>query len=227
MLIKNWMSRPVITISPRAGMQMAREIMEKNKIRSLPVVQKDRVIGLLTDRDIKRASASDATSLDVYELSYLLQGIKVEQIMSADPVTIEYDHTLSEAADLFFKDKIAALPVMAGEDELVGMLCPSDVARALLSFTSFSQRGLELGIRIADQPGATMALVDAVRDAGGRLASLIVTDSQTSPGMREVYLHAYRLPPDHVAGLAEILKQKGTLVYLVDHVRDERRIFSA
>jgi len=227
MLIKNWMSRPVVTVSARASMQMARDLMEKHKIRSLPVVQQDKVIGLLTDRDVKRASASDATSLDVYELSYLLQGIKVEQIMSADPVTIEYDHTLSEAADLFFKDKIEALPVMAGKDALVGILCPSDVARALLSITSFSQRGIELGIRIADKPGATMALVDVVRNAGGRLASLIVTDSKSDQGIREVYIHTYGLAPDGLAGLVEELKQRGTLVYVVDHIRDERKIFSA
>ena len=119
MLIKNWMSRPVITISARASMQMARDLMDKHKIRSLPVVRQDKVIGLLTDRDVKRASASDATSLDVYELSYLLQSIKVEQIMSTDPVTIEYDHTLSEAADLFFKDKIEALPVMTGSIPII------------------------------------------------------------------------------------------------------------
>jgi acetoin utilization protein AcuB len=227
MLIKNWMSRPVVTVSAGASMQMARDLMEKHKIRSLPVVRQDKVIGLLTDRDIKRASASDATSLDVYELRYLLQSIKVEKIMSPDPVTIEYDHTLSEAADLFFKDKIEALPVMAGQDELVGILCPSDVARALLAITSFSQRGIELGIRIADQPGATMALVDLVRNAGGRLASLIVTDSKSNQGMREVYIHTYRLAPDSLAGLVEELKQRGTLVYLVDHIRDERKIFSA
>lgn len=226
MLIKNWMSRPVVTVSARASMQMARDLMEKHKIRSLPVVRQDKVIGLLTDRDIKRASASDATSLDVYELSYLLQNIKVEQIMSPDPVTIEYDHTLSEAADLFFKDKIEALPVMAGKDELVGILCPSDVARALLAITSFSQRGVELGIRIADQPGATIALVDVVRNAGGRLASLIVTDSKSNQGMREVYIHTYRLAPDRLADLVEELKQRGTLVYLVDHIRDEHKIFN-
>ncbi len=227
MLIKNWMSRPVITISGRASMQMAGDLMEKHKIRSLPVVRQDKVIGLLTDRDIKRASASDATSLDVYELAYLLQGIKVEQIMSPDPVTIEYDHTLCEAADLFFNDKLQALPITAGQDELVGILCPSDVARALLTLTSFSQRGVELGIRIADQPGATMALVDVVRNAGGRLASLIVTDSKSNQGMRKVYIHTYGLAPARLAGLAEELKQRGTLVYLVDHINNERRIFSA
>jgi len=208
-------------------MQMARDLMEKHKIRSLPVLRQDKVVGLLTDRDIKRASASDATSLDVYELAYLLQGIKVEQIMSPDPVMIEYDHTLCEAADLFSKDKLEALPVTAGQDELVGILCPSDVARALLTITAFSQRGVELGIRIADHPGATMALVDVVRNAGGRLASLIVTDSKTNQGMREIYIHTYSLGPDRLAGLVEELKQRGTLVYLVDHVNNERRIFSA
>ena len=226
MLVKNWMSRPVITVSPRASMQMARDLMEKHKIRTLPVVRDDKLVGLLTDRDIKRASASDATSLDAYELAFMLQGVKVEQIMSADPETIDYDHTLSEAADLFLKSKLEAIPVMAAGDELVGILCPSDVARALLRITSFSQHGVELGIRIPDRPGTTMELVDAVRNAGGRLASLIVTDSKADVDIREIYLHVYRIEPNRQAGFLEALKQKGTLVYLVDHVKNERVIFS-
>lgn len=226
MLIKHWMSRPVITISDKASMQMARDLMEKHNIRSLPVVRQDKVIGLLTDRDLKRASASDATSLAVYELSYLLQSVKVQQIMSPDPVTIEYDHTLSEASDLFFKDKLEALPVMAGRDELVGILCPSDVSRAMLAITSFNQRGIELGIRVADQPGAVMALVDVVRKAGGRLASLIVTDRKIGQGLRDVYIHTYSLASEKSADLVEELKQNGTLVYLVDHINNDRRIFN-
>jgi acetoin utilization protein AcuB len=226
MLVKNWMSRPVVSVSARASMQMAKDLMDKHQIRSLPVLQQDELVGLLTDRDVKRASASDATSLDAYELAFLLQGVKVEQIMSPKPPTIEFDQTLSEAADIFLKDKLQALPVMAGQDELVGILCPSDVTRALLTITSFSQRGVELGIRIADQPGAAMGLVDVVRSAGGRLASLIVTDSKSDPGMRDIYIHTYRLAQDRLAGLVEELRKHGTLIYLVDHITDDRRIFS-
>ena len=72
-----------------------------------------------------------------------------------------------------------------------------------------------------------MALVDVVRNAGGRLASLIVTDCKTGQGMREVYIHTYGLAQTRLAGLVEELKQRGTLIYLVDHVNNDRRIFSA
>lgn len=227
MLVKNWMSRPVITINPRASMQMAGDLMQKHHVRSLPVIAQDKLIGLLTDRDIKRASASDATSLDAYELAFLLQGVKVEEIMSTRNITIAYDSTLSEAADLFFKDKLEAIPVMVGKKELVGILCPSDVARAFLTMTSYYRRGLEAGLRISDQAGVAMGLVDAVRKAGGRLASLIVTQSKMGIDFREVYLHVYDLKPHQQKQLVEELKQKGTLVYLVDHFNAERSVFSA
>lgn len=227
MLVKNWMSRPVITINPRASMQMARDLMQKHHIRSLPVLAQDKLIGLLTDRDIKRASASDATSLDAYELAFMLQGVKVEEIMSTRNITIEYDSTLSEAADLFFKDKLEAIPVMVDQTELVGILCPSDVARAFLTMTSFYQRGIEAGLRITGQAGEVMGLVDAIRKAGGRLASLIVTQSRMGMDFREVYLHIYDVNSHQQKQLIEELKQKGTLVYLADHYNAERSIFSA
>ena len=108
MLIQNWMSRPVMTIDSGASMPMARDLLKKHNVHCLPVVKKNKLVGILTDSDLKRASASDATSLDVYELAYLLQKIKVEQIMTADPVTIALDHTLAEAADVFLKNNVYA-----------------------------------------------------------------------------------------------------------------------
>jgi acetoin utilization protein AcuB len=193
MLVKNWMSRPVVTISPTASMQMARDMMDRNNIRALPVVEKESLVGLLTDRDLKRAEASDATSLDTHELKYLLQKVQVAKIMTPNPVTLSFDATLSEAAELFLENKAEAAPVMAGGDQLVGVLTRTDLERAILKLTSFGRRGVQFGIRVTDTPGAVMDVVAIVRDARARLASLITSDASESPGSRDAFVHIYNV----------------------------------
>ena len=86
MLVKNWMRKPVLTISPKDNMYKARELMNQNNIRTLPVVEDNLLVGLLTDRNLKQAEASNATSLDVFELRYLLAKIEVANIMTKDPM---------------------------------------------------------------------------------------------------------------------------------------------
>ena len=100
MLIRYWMNKPAITVEKKDSMQRAATLMKENHIRLLPVVDKSKLCGILSDRDLKRASASDATSLDVRELLYLISKIKVADIMTRDVVTVHQDWTVEEAADL-------------------------------------------------------------------------------------------------------------------------------
>lgn len=225
MLVKNWMSRPVVTVPPTASMQMARDLMNRHSIGALPVVRDDKLVGLLTDRALRKAEASDATTLATYELSYILQKVEVSKLMQSNPVTIEFDNTLSEAADLFLEHDLDAVPVMAAKDQLMGILTRSDLSRAFLKLTSFGRRGIQFGIRLSDTPGAVMEIIGTVRDAGARLASLITTDSQSGKDMREAYLHIYQVNRDKLPDLLGELRRKGTLLYLVDLKTNHRQLF--
>lgn len=227
MLIQNWMSRPVITIDAGASMPMARDLLKKHNIHCLPVLKKDKLAGILTDSDLKRASASDATSLDVYELAYLLQKIKVGQIMTANPLTIPLDNTLAEAADVFLKNNVSALPVMKGTDKMVGIITPSDISRAFLCLTASGRPGIQLGVQVQDQPGIVMSIMDTIREAGGRIGSLISVDSFAPEGYREVYIKIYSLDRRQLANLVPQIRSKGTLLYVVDHRENSREIFAA
>ena len=227
MLIQNWMSRPVMTIDSGASMPMARDLLKKHNIHCLPVMKKNKLAGILTDSDLKRASASDATSLDVYELAYLLQKIKVEQIMTPNPVTIALDHTLAEAADIFLKNNVSALPVMKGTDHMVGIITPSDISRAFLCLTASGRPGIQMGIQVQDQPGIVMSIMDAIREAGGRIGSLISIDSFAPEGYREVYIKIYSFDRRKLAALIPQIRSKGTLLYIVDHKENSREIFAA
>src|SRR5210317_259382 len=98
MLVSNWMSKDVITIDVNDSMHDAIKLMKQNDIRMLPVVKKGKLVGIVTDRDLKRASASDATTLDVHELLYLVSKIKVGNIMTKDPITVPQNFTVEKTA---------------------------------------------------------------------------------------------------------------------------------
>lgn len=226
MLIKNWMSRPVVTTTPKASLQMARDLMDQNDIRALPVVDGEKLIGLVTDRGLKRAEASDATSLDTYELGYLLQKVEVSTIMLKSPPALSFDNTLLEAAELFLEHRLEAVPVMAGEDQLVGVLTRTDLERAFIKMTASGRKGVQFGIRVSDRPGLIMEIVEVVRNMRARLASLITTDVSEDDGEREAYLHIYQLNREALPELKERLGRLGTLLYWVDLRTGERKLLN-
>ena len=225
MLVNQWMSRPPLTITPKDNMLTARAMMDQYNVRALPVVKDNKLIGLLTDRDLKRAEASDASTLDVYELSYLLERVEVASIMTRDPMTLPIDATLSEAASIFLEHKLEAAPVMVEKKQLVGMITRTDIERAFLTLTAFGRRGVQFGIRIDDTPGAVMDILTIVNNSGARLASLMTTNGSSTRNKREVYVHMYEVNRDQLPDLAEELGLKGTLLYVVDLKTGERRMF--
>ena len=96
MLVKGWMTSDVLTIDEDTSMMKASEIMRENNIRRLPVMHKGKLVGIVTDRDIKEASPSKATTLDVHELYYLLSELKIKDIMSTHVFTISPEEDRGE-----------------------------------------------------------------------------------------------------------------------------------
>ncbi|MFO7715117.1 CBS domain-containing protein, partial [Desulfosarcina sp.] len=140
MLIRYWMSTPVITVEKKDSMQQAGILMKENHIRLLPVVHKGGLCGILSDRDLKRASASDATSLDIHELLYLVSKIKVADIMTREVVTVHRDCTVEEAADLMLDRKISSPPVVDDQGQLCGVITTIDLFKATLYITGLKKR---------------------------------------------------------------------------------------
>jgi acetoin utilization protein AcuB len=216
----------VLTISPKDNMYKARELMNQNNIRTLPVVEDNLLVGLLTDRNLKQAEASNATSLDVFELRYLLVKIEVANIMTKDPISIPCDTTLSEAAEILLEHKLDAVPVMSGKKQLEGILTSSDVKRAILTLTAIGRRGIQIGMRLSDSPGALMQILDVIHDMGARLASLITVDCFDQDHQRKAYFHIYSVNREKLMDLTAALYGKGTLLYMVDLKNGERHIFN-
>ena len=226
MLVKDWMSKPVITITPDDPMSQAIELMKRHKIRCLPVLKNDLLVGIVTDRDVKRASPSDATSLEVHEMNYLLSKEKIKTLMKSEPITIPYDGTLDEAAYLLMEHRISSLPVVAGKDELVGILTHTDILKAFISLTSYPGRGLQFGMLIEDKLGAISSAAKEVWDEGGRIANILSTTDRTPFGYRRLYIRAYGIEPQRKNRLKQSLLKRGCVYYVIDQEKNQRELIS-
>jgi len=131
-LVKDWMTPDVLTITPETTLPAAHRLMTENGIRRLPVIDKDRLIGIVTRGDVRGAEPSTASSLSIWELNYLISHLKIDQIMTPHPVTTSADATIGEAAQLMLEKKISGLPVVDGGGKLAGIITESDIFRLVV-----------------------------------------------------------------------------------------------
>ena len=130
--VKAWMTRDPIVAAPTTSIKAAWKLMQDRRIRHLPVVDAGRLVGIVTDRDLRRVLPSPATSLEIHELNYLLDKITLAEVMTKDVITTTPFTQVHDAARTLLRNRIGALPVLEG-GELVGIISQTDVLEALIS----------------------------------------------------------------------------------------------
>jgi len=225
MLVKDWMSKDVITLDENDSMQKAIKLLKEHDIRMLPVMKKGKLVGIVTDRDLKRASASDATTLEIHELIYILSRIKVKEIMTENPITVPFDHTVEETAEILLANKISGAPVVDHEGKILGTITQADIFRALVSLTGLSKRGISFSFMVEDRSGSIKEVTDIIRTYGGRMASILSSYERIPKGYRRVYVRMYNIDRSRLPQLKEELKAKTTLLYMVDHRENVREVY--
>ena len=141
-LVRDWMTPDVVTITPDTTLPEAHRLMTDNQIRRLPVMEDKQLVGIVTRGDVRGAAASDATSLSIWELQYLIAKIKVKEIMTPDPITISQDSTISQASQVMLDYKISGLPVVDSDGKLVGIITESDIFRIVFQEWKEQPEGL-------------------------------------------------------------------------------------
>ena len=131
LLVNDWMIAKPTTVAPSTPMLEAERIMRQEGFRHLPVVEGDVLVGIISDRDLKEAEASDATSLSVFELNYLLSRLTVADVMTREVITVGPNTRVDQAARIMLGAKISCLPVVDG-DRVIGMITLTDLMHALL-----------------------------------------------------------------------------------------------
>ena len=132
-LVRDWMTREVITISPETSLAQAHKLMQEKHIRRLPVMDHDRIVGIVTLGDVRGAEPSRASSLSIWEMNDLLAKLEVVEIMSRGPITIGQNASIGEAARIMLDKKFSGLPVVDEAGRLVGIITESDIFRLVAS----------------------------------------------------------------------------------------------
>jgi len=187
MYVSDWMTAKVITLEPDAYLSDALLLMKEKNIKHLPVVKAGRLKGIISDRDIKEYTPSKATSLDIYELHYLLAKTKIKEIMTTKVVTTSPDTPVEEAAMLMLDKNIGCLPVLDGS-EVSGIISDKDIYRALVDITGVRHGGHRVCVTIEDRAGSIREVADIIRKHGFRLQGILTSYEGVKDGYRRVVI---------------------------------------
>ena len=172
MLVGERMSSPVITIHLEMPMQDALNLMHQEHVRRFPVVNKrGNLVGIVSERDLLHASPSDATSLSIWEINYLLSKIIVKDIMTRDVITICEDTPLEDAARIMADNKIGGLPILR-EGTLVGIITETDLFKIFLELLGAREQGVRVAALVPNVPGELAQLTEAVFNIGGNIVAM-------------------------------------------------------
>lgn len=161
MAVKDFMTRKVVYISPDTTIAHAADIMRDQKLHRLPVIENDKLVGLVTEGTIAEASPSKATSLSIYEMNYLLNKTKVKDVMIHDVITVSKYASLEDATYLMLKNKIGILPVVDNE-QVYGVITDRDIFKAFLEVSGYGEEGVRLRFVTEDKVGVLAKIVTLI-----------------------------------------------------------------
>lgn len=164
--VNSYMSKDLVTIEAGTKILDALDLMKKHNIHRLPVVEGDRMIGLVTEGIISRNTPSTMTSLDMREVTYLLNRTSANDIMEKNVITINKEALLEEAAVNMRKNAIGVLPVVEGDNKLVGIITEKDIMDAFVDVLGFYTPGVRLVINVPeDRKGVLEEITDFFAEA--------------------------------------------------------------
>jgi acetoin utilization protein AcuB len=211
MPVKDWMSRDLVTIDVDTSIMKASRVMKQNEIQHLPVLSQGRLAGIVSDRDLKEATPSKATTLDIHEMYHLLDTIAVKTLMSKKLFTIAPGDTVEKAAAVMLKNHVSALPVVDAQGTLAGIITKGDIFRSFVSISGIYQGPLAMGLELPDQPGYIKQVTDVIREQGGRIASIMTRYEGAPEGFKRVYIRAKEVKDEKA--LRKELESKHKILY--------------
>ena len=211
MPVQDWMSKDLVAIDEDTSIMKASKIMKQNKIQHVPVLRKGRLVGIVSDRDLKEATPSKATALDIHEMYYLLDTISVKSLMPKKLYMITPGETVEKAAAVMLKHHVSALPVVDAKGALAGIITKGDIFRAFVSISGIYQGPLAMGLELPDQPGSIKQVTDVIRVHGGRIASIMTRYEGAPEGFKSVYIRAKQVKDEKA--LRKELEGKHKVVY--------------
>lgn len=210
MFVSNRMTPNPITITSSTTIVDATYLMRKHKFRRLPVVDNGKLVGIITDRDLREISPSAATSLSIFEINYLLAKMQVKDMMKKQLVTVRADATIEEAALLMYNHRIGGLVVVDDQDKVVGIITETDIFKCFVDLMGLPQGKTRITLDVADKVGALHEITAVFTELGINIGSMIC--HAMSDSKAELVIRA---DVNDIDELSARLREKG---YPVQHV---------
>jgi acetoin utilization protein AcuB len=187
MYVSDWMTKKVLTVGPDDYLSDALTLSREQEIKHIPVVKNGKLKGIISDRDIREFSPSKATSLDIYELHYLLARTRIKELMKTRVVTTTADTPVEEAAMVMLDKSIGCLPVIE-QGALAGIISDKDIYRALVDITGVRHGGNRVCLTVEDRPGSVREVADIIRKHGFHLQGILTSYEGVKEGSRKVVI---------------------------------------
>lgn len=210
MLVSEMMATNLATVTEEDSLNKAFQVLYERRHKVLPVVREGKLCGLLTERLLAEVRPSKATSLNVYEINYLMSRTKVKDIMRKDVFSVVPDAVIEEAAFIMYSNDIGSLPVVNEDNTLVGIVTQTDIFKALVVLLGANHKGTRIAVDVPDDVGVMANITRMLADAGININSI---SSYVKPDKRhEVVL---KLETSNPADIPEKLAQAGYRVTTV------------
>ena len=187
MPVKDFMTKKVVYISPDTTVARAADLMRDQGLRRLPVIENDKLVGLVTEGTMAEASPSKATSLSIYEMNYLLNKTKIRDVMIRDVFTVSPYARLEDAIYIMMKHRVGVLPVVE-HGQVYGIITDKDVFKAFLEVSGYGEEGIRVVILSDDSIGTLAKIVDIISKADLNIKRTVVATRDSGKVVIEIQI---------------------------------------
>lgn len=217
MLIRHWMQTKVVSVKPETSLLRCKSLIREHNIAQLPVVDNDnRVIGIISNTDIKEFSPQNNTGLEILELLDILAETPVKQIMNKNPWTIRVENTVENAALIMEEKSVSCLPVIDSDKKLEGIITQWDIFKTFINICGIKEQGIQMSFLLEYKPGTLRAKLAKMQEHKARIISVL---SNNHPdGMRYVTVRFRATDPVTEERLIkELIDSGGVLCWGKEH----------
>ena len=212
LLVRDWMTEHLVTLSPQASVAEALTLCRKRRIRHIPILDKGRLVGIVSDRDLRDASPT----LGDPERARILQELRVADVMSREVITVDPQDSIENAAQQMYELKIESLPVVSegavadagstvAEEEVLGIVTSSDVMRALVTLAGLPEPGCRIEVSVPNREGILAEVAGKIRELEVDIFN-VLSDPDRRSGKRTLVFQLATADPSSVM---ESLKRAG------------------
>jgi acetoin utilization protein AcuB len=203
LLVRDWMTRNLVTLSPEASVAEALTLCRERRIRHIPILEEGRLVGIVSDRDLRDASPA----LGDAERASALQETRIGDVMTREVITADPQDSIENAAQEMYEHKIQSLPVIAEEpvvdeasavaEELLGIITSSDVMRALIMLVGLPEAGCRIEVRVPNREGILAEVAGKIQDFEVDIVS-VLSDPDRRSGKRTMVFQLVTVDPSSV-----------------------------